>query len=285
MRWCSVMRLLYTTTQLGLSVLSIRRLARVGIETLGSFVHWSKSESMMSMFSFCLTCLHLKLTVKMFLLGSNDLLSGCLAHRLGQALTCQTVSRRQDPVIESLSSWILHPDLIWEISEFPHWSETEHWLLVDDREGAAQGQVRYFVLCVSTVSWDTVLPACCCWLCWCLVSLASTGRTEASREGEPVRSCYQYCTVYCTDCSTSTDSTDTDCSYYQQVSNRSDRSLERGEDTTEFMSSRSHYVPLDIDSSKFLVTSHVLSSKVKTSKSQMPRLITVFIFIFLRVWL
>ena len=55
MRWCIVMRLLYTTTQLGLRVRSIRRLARVGIETLGSFVHWSKSESMM--ISLYLTCL------------------------------------------------------------------------------------------------------------------------------------------------------------------------------------------------------------------------------------
>ena len=35
-----------------------------------------------------------------------------------------------------------------------------------------------------------------------LVSLASTGQAKAGREGEPARSCYQYCTVYCTDCST-----------------------------------------------------------------------------------
>ena len=65
----------------------------------------------MILLSLCLIWLLLGLTVKMFLLRSDDLLSGCLAHRLGQALTCQTVSRRQDPVIESLSSWSLHPDL------------------------------------------------------------------------------------------------------------------------------------------------------------------------------
>ena len=60
-------------------------------------------------------------------------------------------------------------------------------LMTERGQHRAQGQVRYFVLCVSTVSWDTVLPgACCCWLCWWLGSLASTGQAGWGREGEPV---------------------------------------------------------------------------------------------------
>ena len=51
--------------------------------------------------------------------------------------------------------------LVWEISEFPHWSETEHCLLVDDREGAAQSTGSGALFCVVCV--NCVMGHCAAW--------------------------------------------------------------------------------------------------------------------------
>ena len=96
-------RLLKTTIQFWFCVRSKSRLARVGIDTLGSSVQRRRSGTRYNM-SLTPRRKALKfLTLQMFPLWPHELLRGCLAHGLGQTLSGQRVPGRQHAVVQRLT--------------------------------------------------------------------------------------------------------------------------------------------------------------------------------------